>query len=189
MRHLRSLLLLVLVATLGAPGVAHAVEGRGRAQDNRATGARSEGRRSDLRGLRKAAGCVVHPGGVECFRSEAKLIAREQALSTSIDALGGRVLLEDFAVAASCSTPLRLYDGTSFSGTRVSVYTRGVWVNLGSLGFDNRTSSYIVGACAVELAKGTGGSGDRYPRCLYAGCQEATLLSGWNNTISSVYLR
>lgn len=89
----------------------------------------------------------------------------------------------------SCSMPLRLYDGTFQTGTSASIYTRGLWINLSDLGFNNRTSSYIVGACAVELAAGANGSGAFYPRCLYAGCDENVMLSGWNNVISSVYLR
>lgn len=89
----------------------------------------------------------------------------------------------------SCSTPLRLYDGTFQTGTSASIYTRGLWINLSDLGFNNKTSSYIVGACAVELAAGANGSGALYPECLYAGCDENVMLSGWNNVISSVYLR
>ena len=88
----------------------------------------------------------------------------------------------------SCSTPLKLYDGASLTGTIASVYTRGLWVNLSTLSFDNRTTSYKVGACAVELASGTNGGGSRYPECLFAGCVENVMLPGWNNTISSVYL-
>ena len=88
----------------------------------------------------------------------------------------------------SCSTPLRLYDGTYLSGTSVSIYTRGAWINLSSYGFDNRTSSFQVGACSVSLAAGSGGGGLHYSECLYAGCVENVVASGWNNVISSVYV-
>ena len=60
--------------------------------------------------------------------------------------------------ALSCSTPLRLHDGTYQAGTTVSVYARGLWIDLSSVGFDNKTSSFTVGACPVELASGSGGS-------------------------------
>jgi hypothetical protein len=89
----------------------------------------------------------------------------------------------------SCATPLKLYNGTYLTGSSVSVYVRGVWVNLSSAGFDNMTSSYAVGACAVILASAANGGGSRYPECLNAGCVENTMLTGWNNVISSVYLR
>ena len=90
--------------------------------------------------------------------------------------------------AATCSTGLTLYNGTNLTGSNVTISTRGAWVNLSSVGFDNKTSSYLVGACAVELASGTGGGGALYTRCLSAWCEEDTLLAGWDNTFSSVYL-
>jgi hypothetical protein len=89
---------------------------------------------------------------------------------------------------ANCSTPLKLRDGAGQTGTTVSVSVRGLWVNLSSVLFDNRTSSYTVGACSVELAAQANGSGNHYPRCLSAGCVENTMLAGWDNVISSVYL-
>ena len=89
---------------------------------------------------------------------------------------------------ANCSTPLKLRDGPGQTGTTVSISSRGVWVNLSDVLFDNRTSSYTVGACAVELAAQANGSGNHYPRCLNAGCVENTMLAGWDNVISSVYL-
>jgi hypothetical protein len=88
----------------------------------------------------------------------------------------------------SCSTPLVLHDGTTQTGTSVSIYTRGLWIDLSFLSFDNKTSSYTVGACSVELAAGSGGGGAHYSRCLYAGCVENSMASGWNNVVSSVYL-
>jgi hypothetical protein len=42
-----------------------------------------------------------------------------------------------------------------------------------------------LGACSIELAAGVGGTGAHYTRCLSAGCTENTMLSGWNNTVSS----
>jgi hypothetical protein len=92
------------------------------------------------------------------------------------------------APVLTCSTPLTLYDGANRSGANVHIYTRGVWINLSTVSFDNKTSSFKVGACAVELAAQSNGSGNYYPECLYPGCIENTMLSGWNNVISSVYL-
>lgn len=92
------------------------------------------------------------------------------------------------APALTCSTPLTLYDLANRSGSSVQVFTRGLWINLSTVSFDNKTSSFKVGACAVDLAPQTNGSGNHYPECLYAGCIENTMLPGWDNTISSVYL-
>jgi hypothetical protein len=87
-----------------------------------------------------------------------------------------------------CSTPLRLRDGTNQTGTTVSIYVRGLWINLSSVGFDNRTSSFTVGACPIELAAQSNGNGNHYPSCLFAGCVENVMDPGWNNVVSSVYL-
>jgi len=106
------------------------------------------------------------------------------APTTAFGGLRGQRL----APLISCSTALNLYNGTYLTGTRVSVSTRGVWINLSNFGFDNMTSSYKVGACSVELASGANGSGSHYSRCLSAGCEEDVMASGWNNVISSVYL-
>jgi hypothetical protein len=89
----------------------------------------------------------------------------------------------------TCSTPLRLYDGTYLTGSNVPISARGIWLNLSNYGFNNMTSSYKVGACAVVLASGTDGSGSLYPYCLSANCEEDVMASGWNNVISSVYVR
>jgi hypothetical protein len=88
----------------------------------------------------------------------------------------------------ACSTPLRLYDGTSLTGTFVSISSRGLWINLSSVSFDNRTSSFKVGACSVDLASANGGGGALYEHCLTPGCEEDTMDPGWNNVISSVFL-
>ncbi len=88
----------------------------------------------------------------------------------------------------ACSSPLQLFDGTNLSGAKVLIYTRGLWIDLSTVSFDNRTSSYKVGACAIELASGAGGGGAHYTRCLSAGCVENVMDLGWNNVVSSVYL-
>jgi hypothetical protein len=88
----------------------------------------------------------------------------------------------------NCSTPLQLYDGTYEAGAHVGIAARGVWVNLNTVNFGDKTSSYVVGSCAVDLADGQNGTGSHYPYCLTAGCVENVMASGWNNVISSVYL-
>jgi hypothetical protein len=88
----------------------------------------------------------------------------------------------------ACSSALQLFDGTNLGGAKVLIYTRGLWIDLSTVSFDNRTSSYKVGACAIELASGPGGGGAHYTRCLSAGCVENVMDLGWNNVVSSVYL-
>jgi hypothetical protein len=138
--------------------------------------ARFEGRLLDLQhGWGAARACLLFPKSrTECFRTEAQEQVRERQLAVD--------------PAVSCSVPLRLYDTAFLGGTVVSVFTRGLWINLSAVSFDNRTTSFKVGACAIELASGPGGGGNFYPRCLSPGCVENTMLSGWNNTISSVFL-
>jgi hypothetical protein len=134
-----------------------------------------EGARLDLsRGWGAARACLVYPGRrTECFRTQAALDARVASLAPP---------------ALSCSTPLRLRDGTYQSGTTVSIFPRGIWINLSTLGFDNKTSSYTVGACSIELAALSNGGGAHYAWCLFAGCVENVMVSGWDNVVSSVYL-
>ena len=101
---------------------------------------------------------------------------------------GGTLSVQGASPALTCSMPLRLYDGTQFTGRSVSISERGVWVNLSTLSFDNKTSSFKVGACTVDMASAAGGGGALYPTCRNPGCQEGTMDPGWNNVISSVYL-
>jgi hypothetical protein len=95
---------------------------------------------------------------------------------------------EGAAPQLSCSVPLKLYDGTNLTGANVSISERGTWINLGPLGFDNRTSSFKVGACTVDLASLSNGGGALYDTCHNPGCVENTMDPGWNNVISSVYI-
>jgi hypothetical protein len=115
------------------------------------------------------------------------LIASSSSVALALDAAGAGAALGG-APNINCSTPLKLRDGPNQTGTTVSVSARGLWVNLSTVGFDNRTSSFTVGACAVELAPQANGGGNHYTRCLSPGCVENTMLPGWDNVVSSVYL-
>jgi hypothetical protein len=103
-------------------------------------------------------------------------------LHSDVRSMGGA------APALSCSTALHLYDGTGFTGSSVSIFERGVWINFSTLGFDNRTSSYRTGACSVDMASGPNGGGALYPTCHNPGCAESSMAPGWDNVISSVFL-
>ena len=97
--------------------------------------------------------------------------------------------------AASCSTPLRLYEHGEFnyngtvSGRTLSFYDRGYWQNLTdvSFNFNDKTSSYRVGSCNAHLAEHTRGEGYWYPGNTNAWYSEGVMYSGWNDRISSIY--
>jgi len=89
---------------------------------------------------------------------------------------------------AACASSLRLYDGTSYSGTTISFSTRLSYLNLSAYSFDNLTSSYRVGACDVDLFLNVSGTGSVYPVATTANSQSASMISGWNNVVSSVYM-
>jgi hypothetical protein len=165
---------LLVLAHAFSPALA-AERAVGHAPDDQPGLARFEGGWIDLKsgwGLARAC-LVVSSGSIECFRSTSELRRREAAV---------------LVPGVDCSVSLRLYDGTGRTGQMVSVYARGVWVNLSTLSFDNKTSSYAVGACAAEMASGAGGGGSLYSGCLSPWCVANSMGTGWNNAVSSVYL-
>lgn len=175
-RHLAAAIaVIVLLAAGGRPSAAQGLPDSGVIAD-------FEGRQIDLaEGWGGAQACLVLSSTIHCFRTVDELSAAEKSLVAGDGAL--------VSLAATCSTALRLYDGTYQTGSLLSIASRGQWINLGLYGFDNQTSSYRVGACAVELASGTNGGGSRYFRCLSAYCEEDVMASGWDNVLSSAYLK
>lgn len=118
---------------------------------------------------------------VECFRTEAELIERANQLEAPV---GGAE-----AASSSCSTSLKLYDGTSYTGSTLFIYTRTQWINLSNYGWANRTSSFKVGACSAYFADYPNGGGSWYPTSYtQAWDQAAAMISGWNNRVSSIYM-
>lgn len=144
-----------------------------------------EGQQIDLtQGWGDATACAVTDTGTTCYRTEAEMdtaLATPTPASTVGESSGATVTM-----ASACSSSLRLYDGTSFTGSVVSFSTRGTLISLSSYGFDNKTSSYKVGACAAILYSGiqTG----TYPGNTAANAQASSMVSGWNNVISSVLI-
>jgi hypothetical protein len=124
-----------------------------------------------------ATACHVADDGVFCFSSESRLDAYLDAGDV------GRVQ----TMSATCSTTLKLYDGTSWSGALLSLGTRGIWLNLSLYGFNDRTSSYSVGACSSLFAEHASGGGSWYPGSTSAGASAGSMVTGWNNRVSSVY--
>ncbi len=131
--------------------------------------------------------CAVSQAATMCYRSEAEMNAASvEQLSLSSSAAPTEAGVGDVSIAAACSSSLRLYDGTSYGGNTVNFTTRGALISLSSYGFDNLTSSYKVGACAATLYSGI--QSGTYPGNTGAGAQATSMLSGWNNVISSVYI-
>lgn len=112
-----------------------------------------------------------------CFRDEASLDRAMAAIDRSA-----------VVTTSVCSSSLRLYTGTSYSGTVLSLSQRLTILNLSSYAFDNVTSSYKVGACAVEMYPDAGLLGGAYPGNTNAGAQAATMVSTWDNVVSSVWI-
>lgn len=144
-----------------------------------------EGKQIDLsKGWGDAQACLVYRGAgvVECFRDRAGLASREHQLDAQISSA-------PVIAATTCSTPLRLFADASYGGRELDFYDRGYWQNLGTWSFDNQLSSYKTGACPVYLADYTNGGGSWYPGNTSANHGEASMLSGWNDRISSIFIQ
>ncbi|MEO6126561.1 MAG: hypothetical protein ABIR32_22900 [Ilumatobacteraceae bacterium] len=140
-----------------------------------------EGHQIDLaQGWGEATACAVTDTGTTCYRSEAEMDAATKTPTPATSTA------EASATASACSSSLRLYDGTSFTGTVLSVSTRGSLLTLSTYGFDNKTSSYKVAACAAILYSGI--QSGTYPGNTAANAQAASMQSGWDNVISSVLI-
>lgn len=125
-----------------------------------------------------ATACDVRDDITICYATEA-------AMDAELDA---RKAASDLTLLASCSTSLRLYDGTSYSGAVLNLSTRTTILNLSVYGFDNLTSSYKVGACDSDFYSAANLGGSLYSGSTGAGSQASSMLSGWNNVLSSVYI-
>lgn len=123
-------------------------------------------------------------GITECFRTEGELQAR---LATLEQATAGPDGME--TVTSSCSSATALYDGIAYGGSVLYLMDRNRWIDLSLLSFSNRTSSFKIGACAAIFADYNSGGGDWYPTSLTgAHASSWSMLAGWDNRVSSVYL-
>ena len=151
-----------------------------------------EGRQIDLAGdWGEAKACLVwRQGGVmECYRTEAALDAREAQLGAGRRAQAGEsptAARSFYDFSWSCSSPLRLYEYNWYGGRRLSFWDRGYWQNLGDYGFNDQTSSYIIGGCYAHLAEHANGGGWWYPGPTYPYAGEPVM--GWQDVISSIYI-
>lgn len=190
MNHLSRLAVAVLTAAVATVPATSATAGTTATIDGTAPGnpaaALYEGTTIDLSEGWGTAGACAELGTVtECYDTLAELLAAhpELAMVSSPTKGGARITA---STLANCSTTLRLYNGTSYSGTVLILSTRGLILNLSSYGFDNVTSSYRVGACASNLYTGATAGGSFIS--VGANTQASSMPSGFNNTVSSVYI-
>ncbi len=166
---------LITLAAVSVGGSANAATSESTLGTTTAETATFEGTTFDMtRGWGAATACNVTDTGTTCYRTEAEM---NKAIADAPGA-GSRV--------AGCSSSLRLYDGTGHTGQVISITTLSTLISLSGYGFDNKTSSYKVGACSARLYNGIGSS--QYGGNTSAGASATSMASGWNNVISSVSL-
>lgn len=125
-----------------------------------------------------ATACTSDGVTTQCFRSV-------EEMDTSV---ASAVTTGSVVALATCTTALRLYSGTSYSGTVLQLSSRLSTINLSTYGFDNITSSYQVGACGSTFYDGASGVAPTYPGPTGANAASASMLTGWDNRVSSVYI-
>lgn len=116
--------------------------------------------------------CHVTSVDANCYRSEREMN----------DAIGSSPAQR----SARCSSSLRLYDGANKTGAVLSLATRGTVLSLSTYGFNNRTTSYSVGACSSRLYSGIGIGTYGGNTSAYASAN--SMQTGWNNVVSSVLI-
>ncbi len=140
-----------------------------------------------------ARACAVIDETSQCFASEAEMndwLATEASASnpgSGLSALGSGRFEAPSAYALTCASSLRLYEHGGFGGRVLYLSSRGLWFNLRDFSFDNKTSSFKVGACTGYLAEYSSGGGGWYPGSgAYASVP--VMYSSWNDRISSTYV-
>jgi hypothetical protein len=147
--------------------------------------AQFEGGTIDLRnGWGEATACASDGVNTECFRTEDEL---DQFLTAGETALPLGPLV-DLGIQSACATVLKLFSSPSFGGSVLALSTRFAVINLSTWSFSNVTSSYSVGACSSTFYDGANAVPPVYPGNTSAGASAASMLAGWDNRISSVYI-
>jgi len=184
---MRMRLVAIFVAVLLPLGMSSQASSTGSPEDREPGVAMFEGRRIDLRdGWGEAEACADwgRSQTIECFRSEEELLQRAAELGMTGQ---GNTLLA--SSSSTCPSALRLYDGLSYTSSVLYLYKRTIWINLSDYGWSNRTSSYKVGACPSYFADYSDGGGSWYPTNLTdAWDSYSSMVSGWNNRVSSIYI-
>jgi hypothetical protein len=122
-----------------------------------------------------AQACWIADGGNTCYDSEKEMDAAHGTLP------GLRAIVP----LSTCASSLRLYDNTSFGTPVLALNTSGFWVQLSTYSFSAKTSSYIVGVCNSLFADG---AGTVYPGSTSAGSAATSMVPGWNNRVTQVFI-
>lgn len=140
-------------------------------------------------GWGEATACHAAETATRCYRTKAEMDAAEQiGPPASAFRSAARAGARAAHALATCSTSLRLYRSTSYTGGVLAISIRATVVNLSALGFDNDTSSYQVGACSATFWESANAGGSTYPGSTSAGASSPSMWVGWDNRVSSVYL-
>jgi len=110
-----------------------------------------------------------------CFDSEAEM---DRAIVSAL-------LTSPISILSTCATPVKLYDGTSFGGSMISVSQRLTWIDLSTVGFSAVTSSYKIGACNSTFRDA---GLVTYPGSTVAGASATSMVAGWNNRVTGVFI-
>ena len=147
-----------------------------------------EDRYIDLRvSWEEATACTTDGSTTVCFRTEAEMDDYLGSGAASLLA-GAARLIGGVVPLTACSASLKLYADLGYTGSVVNLSTRFTTLNLSGLGFDNITTSYKVGPCSSTFYEGANLSGSAYPGNTSAFAQAVSMLSGWDNRVSSVYI-
>lgn len=166
----------IVAAVLGVLLSAHVSSAGAQSAGSLAT---FEGQVLDLSiGWGEARACSTDGTTTQCFRSEAEM----DRILGSGPTTGG------VSTMATCLSYLRLYRSTSYGGAVLQLATQYTFLNLSAYGFDNDTSSYRVGSCNAYFYDGANGGTPLYTGNTAANASAATMLTGWDNRVSSVYI-
>ncbi len=139
-----------------------------------------------------ARACMVleeAPDEPECFRSEAEMDVRLTDVGRG-DETRRYASIGQKSAFANCWSSLRLYDGGWYTGQVLYLSTRNAWLNLSNYGFNQKTSSFKIGACDSYLADFNNGGGAWYNVAATRAWQtRGSMGGGWNNDVSSVFLK
>lgn len=189
------LLATLLTGTLGAVPAQAAGQGEAAESPSAATVALYADRTIDIAQDWEGAGaCVVWPEVLdvsECFDTEAQMDRRIGELEAELAIPSSGVAVDGVtaALGSSCSSYLRLYDGSWYTGAVLYMRGRGQWFNLADYGFDQWTSSFKIGACSAWFADWANGGGAWYPTSQTEAYDVApTMTGGWNNDVLSIYI-
>lgn len=167
-----AVLVVVLVVAV-VPGVARSDAASGAEPSSSAT---YHGRQIDLsRSWEGAAACWIAESANTCYDTAAEMRA---AMDDSVGLARGIVPL------LTCGSSLVLYQNGGFAGNALALSTRSTMISLSTYSFSAITSSYTIGSCNASFFDAS----STYPGTTSAGASASSMVSGWDNRITRVYI-